>query len=156
VSNSAERHRFLLSLSSSCQVGHRLCADLTEIAARIGSASKLYGFRKIAKHKFYAVVNFAAESHGDRSISDPGNCIHTNVIGTQMLLESAHRHSVKRFVQISTDEVYGPLGPRGRFTESSPISRSSPYSASKAAADLLVLAARKIDLATALRSPAQL
>jgi dTDP-glucose 4,6-dehydratase len=96
-----------------------------------------------AQHKFYAVVNFAAESHVDRSISDPGNFIHTNVIGTEVLLEAARRHSVKRFVQISTDEVYGSLGPQGRFTESSPISPSSPYSASKAAADLLVLAAHR-------------
>jgi dTDP-glucose 4,6-dehydratase len=96
-----------------------------------------------AKHKFYAVVNFAAESHVDRSISDPGNFIHTNVIGTEVLLEAARRHSVKRFVQISTDEVYGSLGPQGRFTESSPINPSSPYSASKAAADFLVLAAHK-------------
>jgi dTDP-glucose 4,6-dehydratase len=96
-----------------------------------------------ARHKFYAVVNFAAESHVDRSIYDPGNFIHTNVIGTEVLLEAARRYGVKRFVQISTDEVYGSLGPEGRFTESSPISPSSPYSASKASADLLVLAAHK-------------
>ena len=70
-----------------------------------------------ASHKFYAVANFAAESHVDRSISEPGNFIHTNVIGTEVLLEAARKHGVKRFLQVSTDEVYGSLGPEGRFTE---------------------------------------
>jgi dTDP-glucose 4,6-dehydratase len=97
----------------------------------------------LAHHKFYAIVNFAAESHVDRSISDPGNFIHTNVIGTEVLLEAARRHGVKRFVQVSTDEVYGSLGPTGKFTESSPLDPSSPYSASKASADLLALASFK-------------
>ena len=86
----------------------------------------------LSQHKFYAIVNFAAESHVDRSISDPGNFIHTNVIGTEVLLEAARKHGVKRFVQVSTDEVYGSLGPTGKFTESSPLDPSSPYSASKA------------------------
>ena len=85
-----------------------------------------------AQHKFYAIVNFAAESHVDRSITDPGNFIHTNVIGTEVLLEAARKHGVKRFVQVSTDEVYGSLGPTGKFTETSPLDPSSPYSASKA------------------------
>ena len=97
----------------------------------------------LAKHKFYAVVNFAAESHVDRSISEPGNFIHTNVGGTEVLLETARKHGVKRFLQVSTDEVYGSLGPTGRFTETSPLDPSSPYSASKASADLLALAAHK-------------
>ncbi len=97
----------------------------------------------MAKHKFYAVINFAAESHVDRSISTPGNFIHTNVVGTEVLLETARKHGVKRFVQISTDEVYGSLGPEGRFSETSPIDPSSPYSASKASADLLAMAAHK-------------
>ncbi len=97
----------------------------------------------MSKHKFYAVVNFAAESHVDRSISTPGNFVHTNVVGTEVLVETARRHGVGRFVQVSTDEVYGSLGPEGRFTETSPIDPSSPYSASKAAADLLALAAHK-------------
>ncbi len=97
----------------------------------------------LAKHKFYAVVNFAAESHVDRSISEPGNFIHTNVGGTEVLLETARKHGVKRFLQVSTDEVYGSLGPTGRFTEMSPLDPSSPYSASKASADLLALAAHK-------------
>jgi len=97
----------------------------------------------MAKHQFFAVVNFAAESHVDRSINSPQNFIHTNVVGTGVLLECARRHGVKRFVQISTDEVYGSLGPEGRFTEQSPIDPSSPYSASKASADLLALAHHK-------------
>jgi len=99
--------------------------------------------RIMAKHKFFAVVNFAAESHVDRSITSPGNFVHTNVVGTEVLVETARRHGVKRFVQVSTDEVYGSLGAEGRFTEKSPIEPSSPYSASKAAADLLALAAHK-------------
>src|SRR5438874_3682455 len=91
-------------------------------------------------HRFYAVINFAAESHVDRSINDPLNFIHTNVIGTSVLLDCARRHGVQRFIQISTDEVCGSLGATGRFTEQSPLDPSSPYSASKAGADLLALA----------------
>src|SRR6266699_3548090 len=94
-------------------------------------------------HRFYAVINFAAESHVDRSINDPLNFIHTNVIGTSVLLDCARRHGVQRFIQISTDEVYGSLGAAGRFTEQSPLDPSSPYSASKAGADLLALASYK-------------
>jgi dTDP-glucose 4,6-dehydratase len=97
----------------------------------------------LAGQNYYAVVNFAAESHVDRSISEPGNFIHTNVIGTEVLLETARKHGVERFLQVSTDEVYGSLGSTGRFTESSPLDPSSPYSASKASADLLTLAAYK-------------
>jgi dTDP-glucose 4,6-dehydratase len=83
------------------------------------------------------VVNFAAESHVDRSIEDPAHFLHTNVLGTQVLLESAQRFGIERFVQVSTDEVYGSLEGEGRFTEESPLAPNSPYSASKAAADLL-------------------
>src|SRR6266481_1578723 len=97
----------------------------------------------MTEHRFYAVVNFAAESHVDRSINDPLNFIHTNVIGTSVLLDCARRHGVQRFVQVSTDEVYGSLGLTGKFTEQSPLDPSSPYSASKASADLLVIAAYK-------------
>src|SRR5437763_15540429 len=97
----------------------------------------------MTEHQFYAVINFAAESHVDRSINSPQNFIHTNVIGTSMLLDAARRHGVQRFVQISTDEVYGSLGPAGKFTEQSPLEPSSPYSASKAGADLLALACFK-------------
>ena len=87
-----------------------------------------------------AVVNFAAESHVDRSIEDPRIFIETNVLGTQALLEAARKYGIHRFVQISTDEVYGSLGPRGSFKEMSPLAPNSPYSASKTAADLLVRA----------------
>ena len=86
------------------------------------------------------VVNFAAESHVDRSILDPGAFIRTNITGTFSLLECAKARSVKRFVQISTDEVYGSLGKDGRFTEETPLSPNSPYSASKTSADLIALA----------------
>jgi len=85
-----------------------------------------------------AIINFAAESHVDRSIDNAGIFIETNVLGTQVLLDAALRHQVQRYVQISTDEVYGSLGPTGKFTESTPIAPNSPYSASKAGADLLV------------------
>jgi dTDP-glucose 4,6-dehydratase len=87
-----------------------------------------------------AVINLAAESHVDRSLYEPGNFIRTNIVGTQVLLEECRRTGVGRFVQVSTDEVYGSLGPGGKFTEESPLDPSSPYSASKAGADLLVLA----------------
>ncbi|MDP6100105.1 MAG: dTDP-glucose 4,6-dehydratase [Dehalococcoidia bacterium] len=83
------------------------------------------------------VVNFAAESHVDRSIEDPSPFIDTNVRGTQVLLESVRKHHVTRFVQVSTDEVYGTLGQEGKFSEDSPLAPNSPYAASKAAADLL-------------------
>ncbi|MFH1594017.1 MAG: dTDP-glucose 4,6-dehydratase [Candidatus Omnitrophota bacterium] len=84
-----------------------------------------------------AIINFAAESHVDRSIKDPTEFIRTNVVGTQILLDAARKFKIKRFMQISTDEVYGSIT-KGYFTEESPILPNSPYAASKAAADLLV------------------
>jgi len=89
---------------------------------------------------FDAVVNFAAESHVDRSIMQPDLFVRTNVLGTQTLLDLAKQYNVGKFVQISTDEVYGTLGESGLFTEESPLNPNSPYSASKAGADLLVRA----------------
>ena len=86
------------------------------------------------------IVHFAAESHVDRSIEDPQIFIKTNIIGTQVLLDAARKHDVKKFVQVSTDEVYGSLGSEGYFTEESPLQANSPYSASKAGADLMVRA----------------
>lgn len=86
------------------------------------------------------VVNFAAESHVDRSITEPDLFIRTNVMGTQALLDAAKQFGVKKYVQISTDEVYGTLGETGLFTEHTPLAPNSPYSASKASADLLVRA----------------
>jgi dTDP-glucose 4,6-dehydratase len=86
-----------------------------------------------------AIVNFAAESHVDRSLYEPDLFIQTNVVGVQVLLHAAMRHKIKRFIQVSTDEVYGSLPPDGPgFREDTPLSPNSPYSASKAAADLLV------------------
>ncbi|MEI6153324.1 MAG: dTDP-glucose 4,6-dehydratase [Deltaproteobacteria bacterium] len=87
-----------------------------------------------------AVINFAAESHVDRSIMNPDEFIQTNINGTFNLLEIAKKRGIKRFVQISTDEVYGSLGKEGKFTEYTPISPNSPYSASKASADMLAMA----------------
>ena len=87
-----------------------------------------------------AVVNFAAESHVDRSIMDAGPFVRTNVGGTQVLLDGAVELGIPRYLQISTDEVYGSLPETGQFTENTPIAPNSPYSASKAAADLLVRA----------------
>jgi dTDP-glucose 4,6-dehydratase len=95
---------------------------------------------KIFERKFDVIVNFAAESHVDRSILDPSDFIKTNVFGTYNLLEMAKEKGVGKFIQISTDEVYGSLGPEGKFTEETPLSPSSPYSASKASADLLAMA----------------
>jgi dTDP-glucose 4,6-dehydratase len=84
-----------------------------------------------------SIVNFAAESHVDRSITGPAVFIRTNVQGTLCLLEAAKEAGVGLFLQVSTDEVYGSLGPTGRFREETPLSPNSPYSASKASADLL-------------------
>jgi len=93
----------------------------------------------LEKHRVDAVVNFAAETHVDRSIEDSSPFLHSNVAGTQCLLDQARRFKVSRFVQISTDEVYGSLGPQGAFREDTPLDPSSPYSASKASADLWAL-----------------
>jgi len=122
-----------------------------------GNLENLAGLEKDPRHRFFqvdiaeaqpvadimrlgadAVVNFAAESHVDRSILDAAEFVRTNVLGTLNLLDAARRHGIPRFVQISTDEVYGSLESEGAFTELSPIMPNSPYAASKAAADLLV------------------
>lgn len=86
------------------------------------------------------IVNFAAESHVDRSILEPEIFVKTNVVGTQVLLDVAKKYNITKFVQVSTDEVYGSLGDTGLFTEETPITPNSPYSASKAGGDLLVRA----------------
>ena len=91
-------------------------------------------------HQIDAVMHLAAESHVDRSILGPEAFIQANVLGTQVLIDACAKGGVKRFLMVSTDEVYGSLGPTGAFTESSPIQPSSPYSASKASADLISLA----------------
>jgi dTDP-glucose 4,6-dehydratase len=94
----------------------------------------------ISRHQIGAVIHLAAESHVDRSILGPEIFVECNVLGTQRLLEASRQHGVDRFLMVSTDEVYGSLGPSGAFTESSPLRPSSPYSSSKASADLLALA----------------
>ncbi|MCB9247174.1 MAG: dTDP-glucose 4,6-dehydratase [Ignavibacteriales bacterium] len=91
------------------------------------------------KYKFDFVVNFAAESHVDRSILGSEIFFTTNVIGTNVLLEAAKRFGVEKFLQVSTDEVYGSLGATGLFTEQTPLSPNSPYSSSKASADMMAL-----------------
>ena len=95
------------------------------------------------EEKFDYVVNFAAESHVDNSIKNPGVFLTTNILGTQNLMDACRKHGIKRYHQISTDEVYGDLPldrPDLLFEETNSIKASSPYSASKASADLLVLA----------------
>jgi len=86
---------------------------------------------------FDIVVNFAAESHVDRSLYDPGLFLRTNILGTQLLLNASLKAGVKRFLHVSTDEVYGSLGPEGYFRESSNMAPNSPYAASKASADMI-------------------
>ena len=106
-------------------------------------ADRDFIFNLFEKEKFDIVVNFAAESHVDRSVTDPEIFIKTNVLGTQVLMDASRAYGVERYHQVSTDEVYGDL-PLDRpdlfFTEETPLHTSSPYSASKASADLLVFA----------------
>ena len=93
---------------------------------------------------FDAIANFAAESHVDRSLHmGAGIFINTNILGVQVLLDAAREHGVERFLQVSTDEVYGSLGPEGEFTEKSTIQPNNPYAATKAGADFMVRAAHK-------------
>ncbi|MEO6687819.1 MAG: dTDP-glucose 4,6-dehydratase [Dokdonella sp.] len=122
-------------------------ADYTFVQGDIGDADCVK--RVLAEHQPTAIVNFAAESHVDRSIDGPAAFVQTNVVGTLTLLENAltywralplDRQDAFRFLHVSTDEVYGSLGPIGRFREDSPYQPNSPYSASKAASDHLVRA----------------
>jgi dTDP-glucose 4,6-dehydratase len=126
-----------------------LAGDPAHVFVRGDIADRALVARLLAEHRPRAIVNFAAESHVDRSIDDPGAFIQTNVVGVLQLLEAAlaHRDGLPaeeaarfRFVQVSTDEVYGSLGPTGAFTEESRFAPSSPYAASKAGADHLVQA----------------
>jgi dTDP-glucose 4,6-dehydratase len=94
----------------------------------------------MVQHSIDAVMHLAAESHVDRSILGPEVFVTTNVLGTQQLLEASRARGIKRFLMVSTDEVYGSLGPTGAFTEASPLQPSSPYSASKTSSDLVALA----------------
>lgn len=106
-------------------------------------ADRDFVYKLFEEEKPDMVVNFAAESHVDRSITDPGIFLQTNIIGTGVLLDACKQYGIQRYHQVSTDEVYGDLPldrPELFFTESTPLHTSSPYSASKASADLLVLA----------------
>ncbi len=146
--------RMILSKDASLKVVN---LDLLTYAGNLASLSDLSGNPKhvfvkgdirdealvkrlMDEHSIEAVVNFAAESHVDRSIDGPKVFLDTNVMGTMNLLQCARACGVKRFMQVSTDEVYGSLGKDGMFTESTQISPNSPYSASKASADHLVRA----------------
>jgi dTDP-glucose 4,6-dehydratase len=113
-------------------------AQYTFVKGDIGDRQRVEEVLK--GHAIEAVMHLAAESHVDRSILGPEQFVVTNVLGTQVLLDASRRAGVKRFLMVSTDEVYGSLGPTGAFTEHSPLQPSSPYSASKASADLLTLA----------------
>lgn len=105
-----------------------------------GDIASMGDIEPVFERSIDVVVNFAAESHVDRSIMDPDTFIRTNINGTFNLLEMARKKGVRRFVQISTDEVYGSLGDSGAFREDTPLSPNSPYSASKTAADILAMA----------------
>jgi dTDP-glucose 4,6-dehydratase len=119
-------------------------ANLTDLAKQPryrfvkGDVADRETVRAIVRSGVSAIIHFAAESHVDRSIQDSGPFVRTNVLGTQVLLDAAKEFGVQRYVQVSTDEVYGSLGPTGYFTEETPLAPNSPYAASKAAADLLV------------------
>lgn len=94
----------------------------------------------LSKYNITGIINFAAESHVDRSIQNSGPFIDTNISGAMTLLDAARRYNTEKFLQVSTDEVYGSLGAEGKFSEETPLSPNSPYSASKASADMLVMA----------------
>lgn len=102
-----------------------------------GDIASVEDVEKVFSQGIEAVINFAAETHVDRSILDASVFVRTNIEGTHVLLEACRRRKVSRFIQISTDEVYGSLDETGKFTEESPLAPNSPYAASKAAADLL-------------------
>ena len=123
------------------ELSQRMNANKNISFYRADISDKEAVFKIFEREKPDLVVNFAAETHVDRSIDDAGVFIRTNVLGTQVLLDASLVFGIKRFHQVSTDEVYGdlPLDSKERFTEDSALLPSSPYSASKAAADLLVL-----------------
>jgi dTDP-glucose 4,6-dehydratase len=105
-----------------------------------GDISSGPDLEKVFEAPIDIIVNFAAESHVDRSIMEPDSFVRTNINGTFSLLEMARKKNIRRFIQISTDEVYGSLGKTGAFREDTPLKPNSPYSASKTSADLLAMA----------------
>lgn len=146
--------RYILGTHGDCSVVNvdklTYAGNLANLADMAGEPR--YGFHRadicdaaevariFAEEKPEAVVNFAAETHVDRSIDDPALFLRTNILGTQVLLDAARKAKVARYLQISTDEVYGSLGATGHFSEESPLKPNSPYAASKTSADLLVRA----------------
>jgi len=121
--------------------------DIADIAGESGRYSFVRGdiadkalVESLLRDGVDAVINFAAESHVDRSIDDSKIFVDTNVVGTQVLLDACLKYKLNRYIQISTDEVYGSLGPTGKFSETTPLAPNSPYSASKTSADLFVRA----------------
>lgn len=155
VAQSVERGDKVIVLDALTYAGHR--ENLEWIQKGKGSYELVVGnicdgplvSRLLGEHKIDAVVNFAAESHVDNSIARPADFIETNIVGAYTLLEAsrAYYNSLAedkkakfRFIQVSTDEVYGSLGPDGKFTETTPVKPNSPYSASKAAGDHLARA----------------
>ena len=105
-----------------------------------GDITNVVTVDEIMKNGINYIINFAAESHVDRSIEDPGIFVKTNIMGTQVLLDAAKKYNIEKYLQVSTDEVYGTLGDTGYFTEETALAPNSPYSASKASADMLVRA----------------
>lgn len=112
--------------------------QLTFVRGNIGNQELVSHLLQV--HKIDCVMHLAAESHVDRSILGPEAFIQTNVLGTQRLLDACRQRGIRRFLMVSTDEVYGSLGPTGAFSERSPLQPSSPYSASKTSSDLIALA----------------
>ena len=115
-------------------------ADDARYAFVKGDIADKADLEKVFKTPIDIVANFAAESHVDRSILDPDAFIRTNITGTFNLLEKVRKGGIEKFIQISTDEVYGSLGREGKFREDTPLAPNSPYSASKASADMLAMA----------------
>lgn len=114
--------------------------DKSNYAFVHGDITDAVAVDKVVADGIDAIINFAAESHVDRSITDPGIFVKTNIMGTQVLLDAARKYHVGKYLQVSTDEVYGTLGAEGFFSETTPLAPNSPYSASKTGADLLVRA----------------
>jgi dTDP-glucose 4,6-dehydratase len=140
----------LVNLDCLTYAGHlenleRIAANPKYVFDKVDLRDKKEVVEIVAKHAITHVLHLAAESHVDRSIAGPGDFIHTNVVGTFNLLEACRafwgsNFAGKRFHHVSTDEVYGSLGPTGHFTETTPYAPNSPYSASKASSDMLVRA----------------
>ncbi len=117
-----------------------LAGDARHVFVKGDICDKALVEKLVVDHGITHIVNFAAESHVDRSIESSEPFERTNVYGTMVLLDAAKKHGIKRFLQVSTDEVYGTLGDEGSFTEETPLAPNSPYSASKASADFFVRA----------------